>query len=349
MFAPSPACAQLESSKVFAKSFLQKYGFPTATSTVFDNYAQAENYVECLQDSDFPIVVKYDGLAQGKGVTVAKNEQEAKKALHAALVQRVFQGKEPANDFAAKEPKVMIEDFLSGEEASLFLICDGKDYRIFPACRDYKRANDGQEGPNTGGMGAIAPIFALDKSEVAENIQREILDPLLPAISQEIGEFRGLLFLGLMIHEKKPFVLEFNVRFGDPETQALLPLLDEDLCALLQQASTGRFDGSERILSMHKGMSSVVVVVAAEGYPEHPRKGIPVICSPVSSKKNMRIFHAGTSAESSVGGPLVSTGGRVLNVNAVAENMATARAMVYDYLAQQDWKNLWSRSDIGLT
>ena len=361
VFAPSPACARLESSKIFAKQFLKKYGIPTASALVFDDHAKAQSHVEALQDVDFPIVVKYDGLAQGKGVTVAFNKEAAQKALHAAMVQKVFQdASAPAATTAATAttvPRVMIEDFLPGDEASLFLLCDGVNYRLFPASRDYKRAYDQNEGANTGGMGATAPLFELDEPELATNIRKEILDPLLSAIAKEMGEYRGLLYIGLMIDKKRAYVVEFNVRFGDPETQALLPLLAEDLLPLLEQASEGRFQSTEKKLSLREGMKSLVVVVAAEGYPEQPIKGMPVEFAPLPDGADMRIFHGGTKYEMQADGAqsimqkegrLVNIGGRVLNVNAVAGSIAEGRSMVYNYLEHQTWNSFRYRRDIGL-
>ena len=333
VFAPSKECSRLESSKIFAKNFMNQYNIPTAKSIEFESAETANKYLLSLQKSDYPIVIKYDGLAKGKGVTVAQTEDDAKIAIHRALVEKVF---------GDPHSKILIEDFIPGIEASIFILSDGDCFLSLPASQDYKRAYDNQQGPNTGGMGAYAPLSQIDDKEITLDIQTNIIQPLLPAIKRELGAYRGLLYLGLMIHEKKAKVLEFNVRFGDPETQALLSLIDEDLLPLLYQASCQRFE--KEFIKIKENRSSIAVVLAAEGYPENPRKNINLDFIDKDLPKTLKMFHAGTQ---NLNGQLRSSGGRVLNFQAEAPDLHSAHQLVYDYLNQRSWPGLMYRKDIG--
>ena len=335
VFGPSRAAARLEGSKEFSKNFMQKYKIPTARAKSFTELGKALAYIEGLAPP-LPIVVKADGLAAGKGVSVALDHKEAREALERSLSQGFF---------GAAGSKVLIEEYLEGQEISVFALCDGQRALPFLPSQDHKRAYDKDMGPNTGGMGAYAPVPFVNDHLMAQ-IQTEILDRTMEGMQSEGEPFRGLLYAGLMVKNNKAKVIEFNVRFGDPETQALLPLLDEDLLELLQQAATGRL--RPRSLSFRKAFA-IVVVLAAKGYPGDHMKNIP-LKNVDSSEEDINLLHAGTSFE---GGQLLSKGGRVLNVAALASSLAEARAKVYGFLEGAvkrqalSLDSLFYRRDIG--
>ncbi len=333
VFGPSRAAARLEGSKEFSKALMKKYSIPTAEAEIFTEkeWAAAAAY---LQKREPPIVIKADGLAAGKGVTVAWDHKEALTALREALIEKRF---------GAAGSKVLIEEFLPGEELSIFALCDGEKLLTLQACQDYKRAYENNKGPNTGGMGSYTPV-PLISGELMQQIRQQILEPLVRGMREEGNPYRGLLYAGLMVTGGRARVVEFNVRFGDPETQPLLCLLDADLLELLYQTACGRLQ-SKRVPFFPQ--TAVTTVLAAEGYPQEYSKGIEL--------KNMRdgawqengvvIFHAGTRREA---GRLVSSGGRVLNVTAAANSMAEARQKVYDCIEEILVPGLFYRRDIGL-
>ena len=331
VFGPSQAAARLEGSKEFSKNFMQKYKIPTAQAQSFTDLQPALTYVETWEKS--PIVIKADGLAAGKGVTVALDLKEAKQALDQAMRQAVF---------GAAGSKVLIEEYLEGQEISVFALCDGRRALAFLASQDHKRAYEGDKGPNTGGMGAYAPVPFVNDSLMAQ-IQTEILDRALAGMQSEGSPFRGLLYAGLMVKNNQAQVIEFNVRFGDPETQALLPLLNEDLLDLLYQAAAGSL--SPKFLNFHKS-AAIVVVLAAKGYPSAYTKNISLkkLDSP---EGDITLLHAGTVRQE---GQLLSSGGRVLNVVALGPSLTEAREKAYHFLESQAayMENLFYRKDIGV-
>jgi len=305
-FGPSQAAAQIEASKAFAKDVMTKAGVPTAPYASFTELDKALAYVDSHAE---PLVVKASGLAAGKGAVVCATRSEAKATL-----------KEMMGDhrFGAAGDTVVIEGFLQGEELSVFAVTNGKEVRILPPAQDHKRLGEGDVGPNTGGMGAYAPV-SFATPDLLTRVEREILLPTLKEMEKRGTPFTGLLYAGLMIApDGSPWVIEFNCRFGDPETQAVLPLIESGLSALLLAAATGKALPTVRL----SDRASVTTVLAAEGYPDAPKKGA-AITIPARLPAGVTVFHAGTS---DADGTLRATGGRVLTVTAVAPTFREAQA-----------------------
>ena len=327
-FGPTRAAARLEGSKAFMKEFLRRHAIPTADFVVFTDAPAARAYVSAAKR---PLVVKADGLAAGKGVVVAQTTQEALAAVEDMMTARTF-GEAGAT--------IVIEEILPGEEASFHVVCDGTRGVALVSAQDHKRIFDGDEGPNTGGMGAYAPA-AVVTAEVHEQVMREVVAPTLAGMEAEGAPFRGVLFVGLMIDGGKARVLEFNVRFGDPETTVLVPMLDGDWLALLDGAARG--DLSRAAAGTKKG-AALAVVMAAEGYPKKPFIGdrIEGLDAPVA--EGSFVLHAGTKRD---GDHILTAGGRVLTVGAHASSFAAAREAAYAAVAQIHWRGEQHRSDIG--
>ncbi|HMV77580.1 MAG TPA: phosphoribosylamine--glycine ligase [Leptospiraceae bacterium] len=327
-FGPSAYCAQLEGSKDFAKKLMKDFGIPTAEYSTFTDYHSA---IEYIKKRNFPIVIKADGLAAGKGVTVSPDFETADRALKEAFLE---------SRFGKSGERVVIEDFLSGEEASLFAVCDGENFLCFPAAQDHKRAYDGDNGPNTGGMGAYAPAPIADES-VIEKAKNRIISPMLEGLKKSGHPYRGLLYAGLMIDANgDPYVVEFNCRFGDPETQALMLLCDSDLLDIMYNAASGSLLGRE--LKMKKEFSAVVVL-AAEGYPDEYAKGMEIQL-PDAEGFQVQIFMAGVQKKD---GKTVSSGGRILGIAASAETPAKAVELAYRFLALNRTERTYYRKDIA--
>ena len=329
VFGPTQAAAQLESSKIFAKQFMLEAGIPTAAAATFDDLAAAESHVRHRAG---PLVVKADGLAAGKGVTVCQNQDEALQAVRQAMQERIF---------GDAGRRVVLEEFLDGEEASFHVLVDGQNVVPLATSQDHKRAYDGDQGPNTGGMGAYAPA-----SIVSEALQQRILgDIVMPTVSGMAARgmpYRGVLYVGLMIVEGCPYVIEFNARFGDPETQALLMLLDDDLLPLLDGAARGQLSNTR---AQSLAAAAVCVVMASEGYPGVYSRGMPITgIETAAEQPNAWVFHAGTDEQD---GHLVTNGGRVLGVTARAAGIAEAIAGAYRAVACIEWPGMQFRRDIG--
>ncbi len=322
VYGPDGAAARLEASKVDAKAFMLRHGVPTAAARRCDDVSSA---LAALTELGAPIVVKRSGLAGGKGVTVAEGTEAAEAAVHEA--------------FAAGEDAVLLEERLVGQEVSLLLVCDGRDAVPLRLAQDYKQAEDGDLGPMTGGMGTVAPVDLLDAAAQAD-VMRSIVRPTLDGLRAEGTPFVGTLFIGLMLTERGPLVLEYNVRFGDPETQALLPLLESDLFELLRDAARGTL--GTRALRWRAG-ACACVVMAAPGYPGSPRTGTPLDV-PDDLGADVQVFHAGTRLE---GERLVSAGGRVLNVVGLGNDMAQAVARAYGAVERIGFDGAHYRRDIG--
>ena len=326
-FGPSATAAQLEGSKSFAKDFMARHGIPTAA---YGKFTEVTPAIEFIRDHGAPIVVKADGLAAGKGVIVADNVAKAEAAVVDMLA---------GNAFGEAGHSVVIEEFLEGEEASFFVLSDGKNALPLATAQDHKRAFDGDEGPNTGGMGAYSPAPVMTPV-VTEAAMALIVRPTLAEMVRRGTPFRGMLYAGLMIEAGEPRLVEYNVRFGDPEAQVLAMRLGAQLLDACHAAAEGRL-AEARITFADD--HALCVVMAARGYPgEHARGeaiGLPGIDDP-----RVRIFHAGTRRE---GATLVSKGGRVLNVTARGESLAAARDLAYATLARIDWPGGFARSDIG--
>jgi len=328
-FGPSRAAARLESSKSFMKAFADRHGIPTAGFRVFDA-GDADSARAYLRERHPPIVVKADGLAAGKGVTVAASRDDALAALDMA-----FDGA-----FGEAGHTVVIEDFLDGEEASLFAICDGTNALAIGTAQDHKRAFDGDRGPNTGGMGAYSPAPILDDRMTAR-VMRDIVGPTLEGMRAEGHPFQGILYVGLMIGADGPKVVEFNVRFGDPECQAVLPRLMTDLAQLIDGACSGMLDQMSVRWHPEHAMS---VVMAAKGYPGAHKTGSLIEGLERAAADGVLVFHAGTEL---CDGAWRARGGRVLAVTGIGKSLHDAKSKAYGALAKIDWPGGFYRHDIG--
>ncbi len=329
IFGPTQRAAQLESSKVFAKEFMQRHGLPTARSGSFSDSAAAQNFARTM---GCPLVVKADGLALGKGVIIAQTHDEAALAIREIMDERKF------GDAGSR---VVIEEFLTGEECSIHALVDGKTYLLFPTAQDHKRALDGDLGLNTGGMGTFSPAAKLVTSAMEERIRREILTPFIAGLARDGLDFRGMLFPGVMITDDGPKLLEFNCRFGDPETQVLLTRLDSDLVELLEATIDGRLASMQ---AKWKTESSVCVILASGGYPGSYASGQP-ITGLDHVANDITVFHAGTKHD---GEKIVTSGGRVLGVTALAGDLAAAREKAYAAVEGIAFEGRQFRRDIAV-
>jgi phosphoribosylamine--glycine ligase len=327
VFGPSKAAAQLEGSKGFTKDLCAKYGIPTAAYGRFGDLASAKAYVEKM---GAPIVVKADGLAAGKGVTVSMTVAEALAALEAC-----FEG-----SFGSAGAEVVVEEFLTGEEASFFCLCDEVTALPFGTAQDHKRLGEGDTGPNTGGMGAYSPAPVMS-ADMIERTMREIVEPTMRGMAEAGAPFSGVLFAGLMITPKGPKLIEYNTRFGDPECQVLMMRLKDDLLVLLNAAADGQL---AHMSARWRDEAALTVVMAANGYPGKPEKGSVIRGIDVASGDGVEIFHAGTAINA---GELVANGGRVLNVTAMGATVGEAQQKAYDAVDRIDWPQGFCRRDIG--
>jgi phosphoribosylamine--glycine ligase len=321
VFGPTQKAAMIEGSKAFAKGLMERYGIPTARYRTFQDPLLALEY---LEEVGVPIVIKDSGLAAGKGVTVAFDLHTAKQAV-ANILNRAEGG------------EVVIEECLEGEEATVLALTDGKTVLPLLPSQDHKRLLDGDQGPMTGGMGAVAP-YPMDGATL-RRVEEEILWPLVRGLEAEGVVYRGVIYAGLMLTREGPKVLEFNARFGDPEAQAVLPLLQSDLVELALKVAEGRLQGTR--LSWREG-AAACVVLAAPGYPENPRKGIPLHLP--EPPEGVLVFHAGTRRE---GGRLVSAGGRVLNVVGLGKDLKEALERAYAFIPRVGFPGAVYRRDIG--
>jgi phosphoribosylamine--glycine ligase len=328
VFGASRAAARLEWSKAFAKEFMRRHGIPTASYGVFSDAADALAYA---QAAEYPLVVKANGLAAGKGVVVCETPAEANLALHAMLVERVF---------GAAGERVVIESFLEGEELSVIALVDGERIAVLPVARDYKRLLTGNAGPNTGGMGSFAPVTDLPPGLLGD-VRSTILQPAVDGLCKEGNPYRGALYAGLMLTPDGPQVLEFNCRFGDPETQVIVPLFDGDLAALLRDCASGHLDPDA--VAVRPG-AAVCVVLAAAGYPEQPVAGDPITGIEEAAARGALVFHAGTALKDE---RLVTNGGRVLSIVGVGCDLAVATATAYEAADAVRFDGAQMRRDIA--
>ncbi len=333
VYGPTADGARLEASKIYTKKLLLKHNIPTAPAAFFDDAEAAIDYIWARR---MPIVVKADGLAAGKGVVVAQTHAEAEAAVR-ALIALKSQSK-----FENQKSKILLEDCLVGEETSLLVVVSGRDYVILPTSQDHKRIGDGDTGPNTGGMGAYSPAEIVTP-ELLARIEREIVRPSVEAIAGEGIDFRGTLFIGIMLTPDGPSVLEYNTRFGDPETQAVLPRLASDLLELLWAAARGTLAGYQLEV---KPAHALCVVVAAHGYPEAYPKGDTILLPvPSDLPPSTVIYHAGTAKNAA--GQLVTAGGRVLGVTALAPTLRAAADAAYAACDSIRCASKYFRRDIG--
>ena len=329
IFGPRAAAARLESSKAFAKDFMQRHGIPTAA---YREFIEATAAREFCRSAKFPLVVKADGLALGKGVVIAADFAEADRAIAACMEEKAF---------GAAGARIVVEEFLEGTECSIHALVDGHSYLLFPDCRDHKKIHDGDRGPNTGGMGTICPSGSVDVA-LRARIESEILQPFLTGLKKDGLAFRGMLFPGLMLTASGPKVLEFNCRWGDPETQSLVRRLDGDLLPLLEAVVDGTLAAQQ---PKWTDGAAVCVVLASGGYPGPVEKGKPISgLEEALAMDGVMVFHAGTKDSN---GAIVTNGGRVLGVTATGKDLAAARSLAYSAAARISFEGLQKRNDIG--
>ncbi len=336
VFGPGSAGARLEGSKAWAKEQMSRWGIPTAGFAVFDRYEPARRHIDTLPEG--PVVVKADGLAAGKGVTVARTRGEAEEALRKIMVEGVF---------GAAGGRVVIEDCLTGEEVSVLAVTDGKELLVLPSAQDHKAIGEGDTGPNTGGMGAYSPAPALT-ARLSHAAVETVFRPLLAGLNAQGVDYRGVIYAGLMVSGNRISVLEFNVRFGDPETQAILPRLEADLLPPLLAAAEGRLAGSGLELRA-SAAAAACVVIASPGYPgPYPTgqaiSGLDRIEEFAGADEGLAVFHAGTAVQN---GAIVTAGGRVLGVTAWAKELPAALATAYRAADQISFPGCYFRRDIA--
>ena len=326
IFGPSKRAARLEGSKSFSKDFMKKYGVKTAEYEVFYNHQEALEY---LNKCPYPTVVKADGLAAGKGVAICENKEEAVKAVNSFMIDDIFNG---------AGQKIVIEEFLDGVEASILSITDGKTIIPFISAKDHKQVFDGSKGPNTGGMGVLAPNPFVTE-EVLKDFEENIMNNTLQGIREEGFDFKGIIFFGLMITKKGSYLLEYNVRMGDPETQSVLNLMESDLLELIESALNEDLENAE--VKWNTG-ACVNVVLASKGYPGSFVKGYEIT---VDNEVKDKVFIAGAKLEDGV---LKTNGGRVLSVVGIGKTVEEAREDAYKSIEKVNFKDKYYRSDIGL-
>jgi phosphoribosylamine--glycine ligase len=328
IFGPARAAAQIEGSKVFAKNLMQKYGIPTAGYEVFTDLEKAAKYLN--ERNYYPVVIKASGLAAGKGVVICQNQTEAIQVMSEIMEDKIFG---PAGD------QVVIEDFLSGEEVSIFVLTDGVTYRLLSSAQDHKKVFDDDQGKNTGGMGAYAPAPIAD-TQLIQLVEQTIILPTLNAMQKEGCPYTGMLYVGLIITADGPRVLEYNCRFGDPETEVVLPLLQSDLVPLLLATTDKTLD--QQTVDLQTGYA-LDVVLASGGYPDAYEKG-KKIKGLEAVDADILIFHAGTTFKDN---HYFSNGGRVLNIVATGDDFITTQQKVYDNVQRIWFENMHYRKDIG--
>jgi len=327
-FGPSKGAAQLEGSKAFTKDFLARQNIPTAD---YQNFTEVEPALAYLKEKGAPIVVKADGLAAGKGVIVAETLEQAEEAVKDML---------SGNAFGDAGCRVVIEEFLTGEEASFIVMVDGKNILPMATSQDHKRVGDGDTGPNTGGMGAYSPAPVVTP-EIHDRIMAEVIRPTVDGMAAEGNDYTGFLYAGLMINESgAPKVIEYNCRFGDPETQPIMMRMQSDMVAHCLAALEGKLDQET---TQWDTRASMGVVLAAGGYPADYRKG-DVISLPVNDGTDRKVFHAGTKLD---GDNVITAGGRVLCATALGNSVSEAQQQAYELASQIDWQDVFYRKDIG--
>lgn len=330
VFGPRKDAAILEASKAFSKDLMKKYGIPTAAYETFDSPEKAMAYVET---ANLPLVLKADGLALGKGVLICQTREEARQGVRALMTEK---------QFGSAGDRIVVEEFLTGREVSVLSFVDGKTVKVMTSAQDHKRAKDGDEGLNTGGMGTFSPSPFYTR-EVDDFCQERIFRPVVEAMRAERREFHGILFFGLMLTESGPKVLEFNARFGDPETQVVLPRMKNDMVEVLEACVDGTLN---RIDLEFDDNAAVCVVLASEGYPGHYEKGLPIFgLEKFKGRDGYYVFHAGSKWDGK--GCVVTNGGRVLGVTALGNDLKEARANAYAATEWVEFDNKYMRHDIG--
>ena len=325
---PDQRAAQLESSKDFAKQFMAKYHIPTARYATFDQ-SQVEEGLKYLRNHDTPVVLKADGLAAGKGVVICESIEDAETVFKEMLLD---------SKFGEASAKVVVEEFLTGVEISVFVVTDGKSYKLLPSAKDYKRIGENDTGLNTGGMGAVSPVPFADESFM-KKVEERIIKPTIEGIQSEGLSYCGFIFFGLINVDGDPKVIEYNARMGDPETQAVLPLVSSDLLDILVACTDGSLDQVDLTIDPK---NACTVVMVAGGYPESYQKG--AVINGLDKADQHLIFHAGTASKEGV---VVTSGGRVLAITAFGESQQQAIASAYQGVNEIHWDNAYHRKDIG--
>ena len=326
VFGPNKIASQLEGSKIFTKKLCEKYKIPTAKFGIFSSIKPALTF---LKSTNFPIVIKADGLAAGKGVYISENYSQASQA-----VREIFNGK-----FGIAK-NLLVEEFLNGEEMSFFIISDGKNYKMFGTAQDHKRVFEGDKGKNTGGMGAYSPS-RLETNELNEKIINKIIEPTLKGLKDINCEYKGFLYAGLMIINGEPFLIEYNVRMGDPECQTLLPKLKTEFSTIIKKCIEQKLE--DLTIEWHQD-KSICIVLCSKGYPETYKNNIELNLDKIDLKKNQFIFHAGTKM---LKNKIISNGGRVLNIVTKSSDLKLARENSIELLKRINWENGFYRKDIG--
>ena len=330
IWGPTKGASEIEWSKAYAKDFMKRHNIPTAKYKVFNDFEKAKTYIE---KGPLPIVIKASGLALGKGVTIAETKEEALKTLEQILVTKIFGN-------AGNE--VVIEEYLLGTEISIHAISDGKCWKIFPAAQDHKRAYDGNAGPNTGGMGVIAPLPFVNDA-LLKKIEKEIVAKAIGGMVKEGRPFIGCLYPGVMLTQEGPKVFEFNARLGDPETQTYMRLLDTDFLDIVDASLDGKL--SDLKIKWKKNVSACNIAIASGGYPGKYKKGKIISgIQKAEEDKNIIIFHAGTAQKD---GQLMTNGGRVLGISALGESLKKALAAAYEAVSKVSFEGMRYRKDIG--
>ncbi len=329
IFGPTKDGARIEGSKVFAKELMRQYGIPTAEFRRFNNRDEALDYV---LEKGTPVVIKADGLAQGKGVIIAKSMNSARKAIDDIMIKRIF---------GAAGENIIIEEYLDGEEVSVICITDGDDFVLLPSAQDHKRLYDNDKGPNTGGMGAYSPVPFFNES-LREKVINRIIKPIINALVREGIKYTGVLYAGLMIKKENPYVLEFNCRFGDPETQPIMMRVNSDIVDIMLSALEGKLS---RIAIKCDDKPAICVVMASRGYPGEYKKGLEINgLDKVRELNDVVVFHAGTALKD---GRIVTAGGRVLSVTGVGNDISSAIDVTYKAVNMLTWEGVHFRKDIG--
>jgi len=335
VFGPNKDSAQIEGSKAFTKRLCSKYGIPTANAVFFNKseYSDAVAYIKSLDNKKFPYVIKADGLAAGKGVIIAKSKAELLNALKDFFVENIF---------GAAGENILIEDFISGFEVSLLCLCDGETLIPLDMAQDYKKIFDGDMGENTGGMGSYSPLPFIDEA-LYEKIMNKIIYPTFNALKKEGITYKGVLYGGIIVKDNEPLLLEYNCRFGDPETQAIIPRLKSDIIPILMSCALGTL---KNIRLKRTEDKSVCVVIASRGYPQSSSTGDIIYgLDAIESESDVFIFHAGTKKENN---EIVTNGGRVLSVVSTGKSFKEARKRVYDIIEKISFKGMQFRKDIAL-
>ncbi len=326
VFGPNKIASQLEGSKIFTKKLCEKYKIPTAKFGIFSSIKPALTF---LKSTNFPIVIKADGLAAGKGVYISENYSQASQA-----VREIFNGK-----FGIAK-NLLVEEFLNGEEMSFFIISDGKNYKMFGTAQDHKRVFEGDKGKNTGGMGAYSPS-RLETNELNKKIINKIIEPTLKGLKDINCEYKGFLYAGLMIMNGEPFLIEYNVRMGDPECQTLLPKLKTEFSTIIKKCIEQKLE--DLTIEWHQD-KSICIVLCSKGYPETYKNNVELNLDKIDLKKNQFVFHAGTKM---LKNKIISNGGRVLNIVTKSSDLKLARENSIELLKRINWENGFYRKDIG--